>query len=181
MRLSNAAFKEGGILSCYWDSVGDLVIEDILMWEGKNLYQTVGFEERWTRWIPRLCAEWESDDIVQGCGIQFAEYVPLAEIKLPEGRKVVEFVPTKGANQKRCIWIPSEDESAPIQTMIARRESHVGPDIYSLWLKGEKQPSWALVRTLELSKSLRFHGADEFRVLTTWNEMFERHEIKGVA
>lgn len=178
MRLDSALQKEGAIFSAYSDN-GDLVIEDVLVWRGKAVFQTMGFDERW-RLMGELLEMWEPDATLQGCGIRFTEYMSLSELPEPADRQVVEFIPM-ASNTKRMVWVPTETATAT-STWIAKREALVGPDIFTLWSdKGEKQTQLALVRTLAVSKALRVHPVDEFRVKAAWNKMFERWEILGVA
>jgi hypothetical protein len=164
------------VFSAYTEN-GDIVIEDVLVWKGKHV--TTGFEERW-RYVGDFATSWQPDGPLQGCTIRLADYVALADLPEPTERQVVEFVPL-GPNTKRLVWIPVA-EAAAKTTWIAKREGIVGPDIFSLWCPttGEKQ-GMALVRTLAVSKALRLHPVDEFRVVTTWNKMFERWEILGIS
>lgn len=178
MRLAASLQKEGAIFSAYSDN-GDLVIEDILVWRGKPVFHTTTFDERW-RIVGELLELWEPDAVLQGCGIRFTEYVPLANLSEPADRQVVEFVPI-AANTKRMVYVPTETAAA-VTAWIAKRETLVGPDIFTLWSdKGEKQAQLALVCTLAVSKALRLHPVDEFRVHAVWNRMFERWEILEVA
>jgi hypothetical protein len=179
MRLADSLQKEGAIFSAYSDN-GDLVIEDVLVWRGKALFSSAGFEERWRR-VGEMLELWEPDAVLQGCGIRFSEYMALAALQEPAEREVVEFVPLN-PNMKRMVWVPTEEAAKAMTQWIAKRESLVGPDIFSLWSdKGEKQPHLGLVRTLGISKMLRLHPVDEFRVNAAWNKMFERWEILGIA
>jgi hypothetical protein len=178
MRLAAPLQKEGAIFSAYCDN-GDIVVEDVLVWRGKALFQSTDFATRWGC-VGELLDMWVPDNVLQGCGIRFSEYMALSELVEPAERQVVEFIPM-APNTKRMVWVPTE-ESAQATTWIARRESLVGPDIFSLWSdKGEKQNHLALVKTLMVSKALRLHPVDEFKVQTAWNKMFERWEILGVA
>lgn len=177
MRLDPVLQKEGAIFSAYSDN-GDLIIEDVLVWRSKSVFQTTPFDERW-RLGGKLLELWEPDADLEGCGIRFTEYVALTALPEPADRQVVEFVPI-AANMKRMVWVPTE--TAATTTWIAKREALVGPDIFTLWSdKGEKQAQLALVRTLAVSKILRLHTVDEFRVNATWNKMFERWEILGIV
>jgi hypothetical protein len=175
MRLSFAYGPT--VFSAYMDN-GDIVIEDTLVWDGK-VVAAAGFEERWN-YVGNLVKSWQPDEALQGCSIRLAEYKSLLEMPEPEDRQVVEFVPL-APNTKRLVWIPTMD-LAKATVWIARRETLIGPDIFSLWCPatGEKQGQ-ALVRTLATSKVLRQHPVDEFRVNAAWNKMFERWEICGIA
>ena len=177
MRLSFPKAIGDIVFSAYMDN-GDLVIEDTLVWEGKYV-GAAGFEERW-KYVGSFVKFWQPDDVIQGHSIRLAEYKSLLEMQEPEDRQVLEFVPL-APHAKRLVWIP-EAEAAKPTTWIARRETLVGPDIFSLWCPrtGEKQ-GMALVRTLAVSKVLRLHPVDEFHVNTVWNKMFERWEIMGLG
>lgn len=178
MRLADTLAKEGAIFSAYSD-IGDIVLEDVLVWRGKALFQSAGFEERWMR-MGEMLEMWVADEALQGCGIRFTEYVSLADVQEPGDKQVVEFIPTS-PNMKRMVWVPTED-IAKSTLWIAKREALVGPDIFSLWSeKGEKQQHLGLVRTLAISRALRLHPVDEFSVNAAWNKMFERWEILGIA
>jgi hypothetical protein len=178
MRIAEPLQNEGAIFSAYNDN-GDLVIEDVLVWRGKSLFHTTPFDERWNR-IGDLLECWTPDPVLQGCTIRVAEYTALREISEPAERQVIEFVPLT-PNTKRMVCVLTEDTVKPT-TWIAKRETLIGPDIFSLWSeKGEKQTHLALVRTLATSKLMRLHPVDEFRVNTVWNKMFERWEIISIV
>lgn len=177
MRISRDILRDGAILSCFWDGA-DLVLEDVLMWRGVPTWQTMPFQERWTC-MKEFAAHWQPDDVLQGCTIRFTEYMSLEQLQKPENRDVVEFVPN-APNAKRLVWVPTEDaELKSYEVHVARREQAVGPDIFSVWSKGERL-GIAYIRTLAMSKQLRLHPASEFRVQTQWNKAFERHEIVGI-
>ncbi len=181
MRIADTLQKEGAIFSAYSDN-GDIVVEDVLVWRGKSLFNSTAFDERWKR-VGEMLEMWEPDPALQGCGIRFSEYMALAAVALqePAERQVVEFVPL-APNMKRMVWVPTEEATKAVTQWIAKREVLVGPDIFTLWSdKGEKQPHLGLVRTLAISRALRLHPVDEFRVNAAWNKMFERWEILGIA
>ncbi len=176
MRLQEDVWREGAILSAYLDGT-DIVLEDVLMWRGKSVWD-VGFEER-SRRMQEFVDAWKPDDVLQGCGIRLAQYFTLGDLEEPEERQVLEFVPL-APRTKRMVWIPTEEVKGT--TWIAKREKHVGPDVFSLWsLAGEKQPTLALVRTLAISRTLHCHPVDEFKVQSEWNKRFGRWEILGIA
>jgi hypothetical protein len=182
MRLSSELLKEGAILSCYWDG-GDLVLEDVLVWRGKPVWQQMTFVERWNECMHSFCTMWHPDDVLQGCTVRMVEYVSLHQIVKPGDREVLEFVPNT-ANTKRMIWLPNEESEEKEYTKhTARRELIIGPDIFSVWSSGEKveRLGIAYIRTLAVSKKLRVHSSDEFQVQTQWNKMFERYEIVDIV
>lgn len=193
LRLSEDVWQQGAILSCYWDD-GVLILEDVLQWGGKRTWATKTFEQRWTEDMQAFCDAWMPDDALSGCTIRLADYVSLDQLEsqtlLPS--HVLEFIWVEDVGMRRFIWVPDRNAgatesgaavgTADVQRMVARRESTVGPDIFSLWTpSGERLPQIALVRTLAVSRALRLHVGDEFYVKTTWNKMFERHEILGIA
>jgi hypothetical protein len=180
LRLQASFPRATTIFSAYLDN-GDIVLEDTHVWNGTSV-KSAGFEERWN-YVGMFVQAWAPDDVLQGCSIRVAEYKSLLEMQEPEERQVLEFVPLAPltSNMKRMVWIPSAEAGKP-SPWIARRETLVGPDIFSLWCptSGEKQ-GLGLVRTLAVSRLLRLHPVDEFRVNTVWNKMFERWEIVGIA
>ncbi len=179
MRISNTVLTNGAILSCYWEDA-DLVIEDVLMWKGKPLWQTTTFQERWDTYMKEFSSEWQPDVGIQGCTIRFSEYLSLEQLQKPQEREVVEFIPNT-PNTKRLIWVPTEEmESKSFETHVVKRESLVGPDIFSVWSEKQERLGIAYIRSLKTSKALRLHPVNEFLVKTQWNKMFERHEILGI-
>ena len=63
---------------------------------------------------------------------------------------------------------------------VAKRETLLGPDVFSVWRGGEKV-GLALVRTLAISKALRLAKEDSIKVNATWNKQFDKWEIQGLA
>lgn len=202
LRLSDEVWQQGAILSCYWDD-GVLVLEDILQWGSKRSWASKSFEARWGEDMQAFCDAWMPDPVLAGHEIRLAEYSALDQLEsqTPLPHQVVEFIWAEDVGMRRFIWVPDRSTngtgaSAECETgkqegiqqqqqqqiLLARREASTGPDIFSLWsLKGERLPQIGLVRTLAVSRVLRVHGEDEFYVSTTWNKMFERHEILGIA
>ncbi len=176
MRLREEIWRDGAILSAYLDGT-DIVLEDVLVWRGKSMWD-LGFEERW-KTMQDFVGAWKPDPVLQGCGIHVARYMALQDLQEPEERQVIEFVPL-GPRMKRMVWIPTEEMQGT--TWIAKRERLVGPDIFSLWsTAGEKQPTLALVRTLAVSRALHCHPVDEFKVQSIWNKRFGRWEIMSIC
>jgi hypothetical protein len=196
MRISEALVRDGAIFSAYMHN-SVVVVEDVLMFgSSTGLFHKMGFMDRWKMFAPRFCKEWTPDAAIQGVRIRLAELMcwdslnaRCAEEGALEG-SVIEFIPL-GPGARRLIWIPSATEegvgcgaaaTGPKQIMIARRESAMGPDVYSLrTLEGDKQGPVALVRTLAVSRALKAAVGDEFRVQVAWNKMFERQEILGLS
>jgi hypothetical protein len=194
MRISEALARDGAIFSAYMHN-GTIVVEDVLMFgSSTGLFHKMGFMDRWKTFVPRFCKEWTPDAAIQGVRIRLAEPMCWDSLNtrcVEEGAlegSVIEFIPL-GPAARRLIWIPSATDegpgaaaTGPKQIMIARRESAMGPDVYSLrTLEGDKQGAVALVRTLAVSRALKAAVGDEFRVQVAWNKMFERQEILGVV
>jgi hypothetical protein len=179
MRFSDTVLREGAVFSCYWEqtSKSTLVLEDLLAWKGQSLWQTQTFAQRWAT-MKTVCDEFRPDPVLQGFQIRLAEYTSLQQLQPPTDSEVVEFVPN-AANSKRLIWLPVQETHAKT-TFLAKRESLIGPDIFTLW-RGETRVGMATVRTLAMSRALALAKGDAFEVQTTWNKMFERHEIVGIA
>lgn len=176
LRLADEILEKGAVLSCYWDG-NELVLEDVLVWKGTAVWQTLGFQERWSQCMQSFCSGWTPDTMVQGFPIRLTEYMSLEQIQKPQEREVIEFVP-EVANTKRIIWVPSEEtETNSCLEHWVRRESAIGPDIFSVWTAEAERLGIAYIRALATSRALRLHPANEFRVKTSWNKMFERYEI----
>jgi hypothetical protein len=188
LRLSDELLREGAVLSCYWNG-DELVLEDVLAWGSQSIWHSHAFEDRLGVFMRKFCEDWQPDPVVQECRIRLAEFTSLTDLQPSGDREVVEFVPN-APNTKRLIWAPAAGEESataePVNlTLLARRESAIGPDIFTLWgaatSGGQEKVGMALVRTLAISKILRLHPSTEFPVQTIWNKRFERHEIVGVA
>ncbi len=180
MRIAEEVFRDGAILSCYWED-SDLILEDVLVWRGTSVWQTVKFQERWNVYMKYFSDAWQPDKALQGCTVRCTEYQSLEQLQKPEGREVIEFVPDS-PNTKRLIWVPTEEmETKSYEEHIVKREAAIGPDIFSVWSKTQERLGIAYIRTLAMSKLLRLHPVNEFSVKTQWNKMFERHEILGLA
>lgn len=181
MRFSDTVLRNGAVFSCYWEqgSKNTLVLEDLLAYNNQPLWQTQTFAQR-CEILRQVCNEFQPDGILQGFEVRLAEYMALDQLQTPTDRDVVEFVPNV-ANSKRLIWLPVEEANCGEQkiTMLAKRETLIGPDIFTLW-RGDSRIGMAAVRTIAISSALRLKSGEEFEVQTVWNKMFERHEIVGV-
>lgn len=183
LRVSDMLHQEGAVFSCYSDGI-DLSIEDVLVWKGKPVFQTMTFSDRWV-FMGDFLDQYQADEALQGFSLRIAEYSPLDILTTGsldiEEHQVVEIVPN-ASNMKRLVWVPPAEDTAKTVSWIARRETLIGPDIFSLWSEdGIKQPNIALVRTLAMSRKLREYPAQEFVVSTIWNKLFSRWEIVGIS
>jgi len=78
------------------------------------------------------------------------------------------------------VQTPVLPSSGSTGSMVARRETLLGPDVFSVWRDGEKL-GLALVRTLAISKALRLAKEDSIGIKAIWNKQFEKWEIQSLA
>ena len=217
MRISESIQHSGAIFSAFMTRDKRVVIEDVLVWNKTPVWLTTTFEKRWNTCMAQFAKEEFKNDVsLQGFGIEFAKYVPIAELTEPDSYTVLEFIPD-APNHKRMIWIPqkgteysapsvvtheqketdkeSHESDSPIVEKpkvnpnpksvshgpkYARKETALGPDVYSVWDKETKaRLGLALVRTLATSRFLRQETAEEIDVRAEWNRQFEKWEIMG--
>ena len=199
MRLSPEVHKDGMILSAYFlpyrranhgepPTLKTMVLEDVLVWGGKPVWNTMTFKDRWTKVMADFVTNhFVAMDVLQGVHIEMANYTSIAQLTsdVLDTQKVVELIPNT-ANTKRIIWIPPTEvpnsdkaektEALPVrpptsgtkERLIAKRD--MGPDVFSISrVKGSLDPKegeekerlgLALVRTLAISKALRLASAD---------------------
>jgi len=190
LRLSQTVLNDGAIFSAYYNKTRQLVIEDVLTWQGTAVWQTKPFRERWERIVAEFAANHFKPMLeLQGTEIVLAKYtsVNLIQAQEPDANQVVEFV-LNTPNTKRIIWIPPKAEPAPVTQPakepvpgadIFKVKKEIGPDVYSVW-RGEERLGLGLVRTLAISKALRLANLDEIAVVAEHNKQFDKWEIKTV-
>ena len=187
--------EKGAIFSAYWLQ-GDLILEDILVWNEEPIWSTKSFEERW-KIMKTVVESYYKPDIVQKFGIKLANYQSLAALTKPDESTVIEFVPND-PKQKRVIWTQERKNIQPqtrpqLQTQeplkhvqkpsktefIAKKDTNAGPDVYMIYRDTEKL-GYALVKTLAISKALRNCSDNEIQVDAVWNPQFSKWEIKQI-
>jgi hypothetical protein len=190
MRLSSSLCEHGAIFSVYLPNSREkqIVIEDLLMWMGQPVWQTMPFAGRWKLLQSLADSHWTQDNELQdGYNFTFSEYVMLGSLNNVEDHQVLEFVPS-APNTKRLIWSPSRTAPTPVaathvassgDSMTVRREAALGPDVYSVWNAGAKV-GMALVRTLAVSRALRLATTEDIRVRVSHNKQFEKYEVVDV-
>jgi len=105
MRHSPSIYATGGAIFAATLSVPEstLWIEDVLFWEGRNLWSSQSFTQRWTvlkRWFE---TDWAEDTAIQrGLVIKPRQPLPLSSFK-PEAGDVWEFIPDDNS-RRRLIW-----------------------------------------------------------------------------
>lgn len=178
LRIPESVWDDGAVFSAYLRRDKRLVLEDILVWQGKPVWNTTGFSERWNM-MSAFLESWSPDKVLQGMSIEPAVYMSLASITEPDEHSVLEFVP-QAANQKRLIWMPSatqrEQPKASGAPLVAKREAAMGPDVYSVW-RSEEKLGLALVKTLAISRALRTTNLVEIPIDAVWNKGFDKWEI----
>lgn len=189
LRLSPAVLKDGAIFSAYFNKTKQLVIEDVLTWQGSPVWHTKPFKERWERIIADFATNhFKSMLELQGTEIVLAQYTSANQLQAqePDANYVVEFV-LNSANTKRIIWIPPKVEPATqavketvSDTDVFKVKKEMGPDVYSVW-RGEERLGLGLVRTLAISRALRLVNLDEIQVIAEHNKQFDKWEIKSVV
>jgi len=181
MRCPESVWDDGALFSAYLRRDKRLVVEDVLGWQGKPVWNTMKFSERW-KLMESFLATWHPDTALQGVTIEPANYVSLSNLAEPDEHSVVEFVP-EAPNQKRLIWIPNteakEQKAQPVKSeasLVAKRETAMGPDVFSVW-RGEEKLGLALVRTLAISRALRTAAGTTIPIEAVWNKGFDKWEI----
>jgi hypothetical protein len=124
MRLSPRVSESGGaIFSAYIARPAEhggprrCVLEDVLVWEGKDVWNTQPFRTRWNGIMKEFYdRHFLSDMRIQGGTVfEAANYSSVTATLLagePDERTVLEFVPD-AAGQKRLIWIQRSVSVAP--------------------------------------------------------------------
>jgi hypothetical protein len=197
LRVSSQLLTNGAIFSAYMtrESPRTLVIEDILVWNGTDVWSGRKFSDRWNNLLAEFAAaHFRSDTILQGCAVVFATYCAPNTLSEPDEKHVIELVP-EAAGVKRLIWMPPR--AAPVltpaseadvpamkeQQFSVQKEVGMGPDVYAVY-KGATRLGLALVRTLAISKALRLAcgpvGGAAVPVRAELNKTFEKYEILEV-
>jgi len=191
LRLSQQVLSNGAIFSAYFNRSKQLILEDVLHWQGESVWHTKTFKERWEKTMADFVANHFKPmlEIQDQTEIILAKYISANQIQEPDTNSVIEFV-LNGANTKRIIWIPPKEEQVPVvqQQQQSQTSQHaevfkvkkeVGPDVYSVW-RGEERLGLGLVRTLAISKALRLANLDDITVVADYNKQFDKWEIKSV-
>jgi hypothetical protein len=178
LRIPESVWNDGAVFSAYLRRDKRLVLEDILVWQSKPVWNTTGFSERW-KLMAAFLESWHPDTALQGVRIEPAVYTSLASITEPDEHSVLEFVP-QAPNQKRLIWMPSATQKEQPKTsgasLVAKREAAMGPDVYSVW-RSEEKLGLALVKTLAISRALRTANLAEIPIEAVWNKGFDKWEV----
>ena len=168
-----------------------LMIEDLLLFENKNLFQTMNFEDRWklvehffTSTSPKLFTQ---DSIISNnIYVKCSTYYSMIDIPKPEllttidsslTNPILEMIPNNKNMKKIIILLEKESDS---KVFIAERIIGKGPDLFYLKKEESKESDEylekiAAVQKLEISKALR--KLTTAKVKCIYNEKFEKYEI----
>uniref|UniRef100_A0A6C0DQS3 Uncharacterized protein n=1 Tax=viral metagenome TaxID=1070528 RepID=A0A6C0DQS3_9ZZZZ len=105
MRHSPSIYTAGGAIFAATLSVPEstLWIEDILFWEGRNLWSSQSFTQRWSILKKWFETDWAEDTAIQrGLSIKPRQPLPLTSFN-PEAGDVWEFIPDDNS-RRRLIW-----------------------------------------------------------------------------
>jgi hypothetical protein len=127
MRISESIQNSGAIFSAFMTRDKRIVIEDVLVWNKTPVWLTTSFEKRWNVFMAQFAKqEFKNDVSLQGFAIEFAKYVPIADLTEPDSHTVLEFIPDS-PNHKRMIWIPQKgvEHSTPLVTANEQKVAEV--------------------------------------------------------
>lgn len=192
LRVSEELLETGAVLSAYLtrESPRCLVIEDVLVWKGQNVWHTRTFSDRWNNVMAEFVEKhFRSDTMLQGFDVKLAEYTAPNILEEPDEKQVVELVP-EATGVKRLIWMPPRVDAAHAAPSVAesgggytaQKEAGMGPDVYAIY-KGATRLGLALVRTLAVSRALRLAMGPAQTVVPVraeLNKTFEKYEILEV-
>ena len=186
MRISRFVIENGAIFSCYCKKDTNIVIEDVLVWNNKNIWSSLSFLERWNTIFDSFFNKHYIADIqLQEVTIELRKYSSLQSIEEPNESNVIEFIPI-APKQKRLLWMKDKNNNTTNNVkdtksfVFAKKELAAGPDVYSVWRSGERL-GYGLVKTLAISKLLRNATSEQIPVTISWNTNFEKWEILSAS
>lgn len=210
IRMRVKPFKKPTIFSVYWSNESQLLLEDVLVWDGEPVWFSKSFEIRWNVIMKEFIGTWlKSDPVFQGITIECTKYQSLSTIEQPTSNTVVEFTPID-SKKKRWIWINSriQKETGRVtekatekvterltENKFVKEHTRELPVSSNEWIAKKESESgpdvysivrsgenqgYGLVRTLAISRALRNSNADEIPVKVTWNSNFSKWEILEV-
>ena len=180
MRLNDSFYADGQTVLLAYEHDDHLMLEDVLVWKGKEVWSCETFQHRWN-YFKQFLMDWMPDRVLQGYTIDIASYTMLEALTCapPEGF-VLEFIPNQ-ARQKRLIVLLEAEAAPVVEGWTAVRESARGPDVYSVMKSGSTTSEGiACVQSLTVSRALRTQSLDTFPVRCQWHERFKKWEIVEV-
>jgi hypothetical protein len=185
LRIDESFTKSGPaiFLAYLYRKTGDdfdtLILEDIFVYENKNLFSTMNFEDRWkimdyfvNNKTPKI---FTPDRIISNnIKVECAEYKSLSELEKHKEYDVLDMVPNNKNMKKIIILLEKEDDS---EIFIAEKIVGKGPDLF--FLKKSEGDEYlekiAAIQSLAISKALR--KLTTAKVKCKYNEKFEKYEI----
>lgn len=180
-----------------------LQIEDIIIYQGKDLWSHQIFSERWNT----LLTFWNSlppDQPLLAFQPRIVQPIPLSEWHLHYNPAIYWIIQADHARQARWYWkdvvtVPehkavefiapvlkrSKDIITVLTALITPYAKMILPDTYSLFSQEGKGIGMASIPSLELSLQLRSLFADKanatgFPVEVTWNDAFQKYQVVRV-
>jgi len=179
LRLEDSFYEDGITVFLAYEVEDSLVLEDVLVWKGKDVWSTEVFKTRWN-YLNDFLKEWRVDTELQGKKISIASYTSLSAIVPPLEGRILELIPNQ-ARQKRLILMVESEKPPKEVSWVATREPSRGPDVYSVSKEGSiESEGIACVQSLGVSRALRVKTSDTFSVRCHWHERFKKWEIVEV-
>ena len=173
-----------------------LWIEDVLHWKGRPLWEEEVFSTRQLRaaqWLEHYCIH--DARLLGGLTVELAPWGPIDAVR-PEGAWELQ---GDGLQQRRLLWLaggtaaapaneemvapvpPSAPAAAAAGPLVAVATREPGPEQWMLSAADGASLGRALVRTLTVSTELRAITSAVTRVLVSWNTVFSKWEVTGIA
>ncbi len=183
----------------------ELLMEDVLMWKGDDVANSLTFTKRcglMTQWIDHYC---EADArLIGNLQMRAAPWTSLDAVT-PDG--VWEFQ-QDDAGRRRLMWLPPKENAAPapaattvnttvelptqseeagkapsiqVDALIAKATKEVGPDQWALKSSDGVSLGRALIRTFNVSASLRSCTSGTANVIVEWNPQFSKWEVCALS
>ena len=179
LRLNDSFYEHGLTVFLAYEHKDQIVLEDVLMWKGKELWSTEPFKTRWS-YFKEFLKEWMPDHELQEKQISIANYTSLHTMKQPGEGEILELIPNQSRQKRLIVMLEAEKLPATV-TWIAIRETARGPDVYSVKQSHKMESDGiACVQSLAVSRALRIKTSDSFPVKCTWHERFKKWEITEV-
>ena len=168
-----------------------LQIEDVLVYEGRDLWSTLPFSERWTQ-LRHLWNRLPAEQPLLAVKPRIVEPITLDDWEQNYDASLSWIIQPEAARSQRFYWwdsvtpkkestfrAPALVRAPEIQVQIcalAKPYTKLGlPDAYQLEAGDGSFIGIASIATLALSRELRGHS--ESKVEVTWNEEFRKYQI----
>lgn len=171
-----------------------LWVEDTLIWKGRHVSNDETFTTRFrmaSQWLEHYCIL--DPRLVSGIDVEMAPWEPLDRVT-PTG--VWELLQADEAGRRRLLWIANHSDmhveyAVPAAVVavpkldggplvaVATREA--GPEQWGLASADGVSLGRALIRTLDISNTMRSLKSPTARVEVTWNSTFQKWEIREIS